>query len=113
MTYSDPRIPALVLPDDGSPNPDDFVDVTVQVSNNFSVLSSAAGIIDFTGTAPTTNNFIGRLARNTATGAVYRYTGAAWEIFKDTQWQNYTPVWTTSGGGVQPAVGNGTLLGKF
>ena len=71
----------LLKPDDGGPGGDDTVDVTTQISNNYDKIDDAVGILDYTGSQPSTNNYVGRLARNTVTGWIYRYNGSAWELF--------------------------------
>lgn len=38
------------------------------------------------------------------------YDGTTWVVW-DTQWQTYTPTWSSSG--TQPAVGNGSITGKY
>jgi len=103
----------LILPDDGGPGGDDTVNVTTQLADSIDYLSNAVGIFDYTGSQPSTGNFVGRLIRNTATGAIYRYTGSGFEIYKDTKYQTYPVTWTALGGGVAPGVGNGSLAGKF
>lgn len=103
----------LILPDDGGPGGDDTVNVTTQISDMIDYLSNAVGIFDYTGSQPATGNFVGRLIRNTATRAIYRYTGSGFEILHDTMPQVYPVTWTSQGGGVQPNVGAGSLVGKF
>lgn len=114
MTYTDPRIPTLTLPDDGSPNPDDTVDVTQQLSNNFNILASVAGIYHVAnfGALPTLNNFTGRLAMTDDTGTVYQFNGG-WILDHDTKWQTYTPTWTNSNGGTLILGTAGYLAGKY
>lgn len=103
---------SLILPDDGGPGGDDTINVTTQLSDSIDYLSNAVGIFDYTGAQPSTGNFVGRLVRNTATGAIYRYDGSAFVIHQDTRVQPYSVVWH-SNGTLQPAIGNGSLQGYF
>ena len=159
MSANHPRIPAILLAEDGSPgqSSDDEVDVTTQISNNFSLLANLAGVVRFSTAAgkPSSNNYSGKVAQEIDTGNVFIYDGAQWQILQgsvfyctsatrptagsytlydglqifetdtkaigiyssgswviwDTQWQTYTPAWTSSG--TQPALGNGAVTGKY
>lgn len=54
----------------------------------------------------------GRRIFETDTGHEYVYYGSAWVLMNGAgAWQTYTPTWYASG--VQPAIGNGTLAGRY
>lgn len=112
MTYTDSRIPGIILADDGTPNPDDFVDVSQQVSNNFSLLAAVAGIAHYANAAalPATNNFTGRLAMTDNDGAIWQYI-AGWQFLQDTQWQTtWKPTITAVVGPIIFGTGGGTYV---
>ena len=105
MSTLQPRT-GLILPDDGGPGGDDTVNVTTQVSDSIDYLSNAVGIFDYTGSQPSTGNFIGRLIRNTATGEVWRYIGSGWDFVQDSEWQTaWKPNVVSAGGAVTLGVG--------
>lgn len=54
----------------------------------------------------------GRLIFETDTSKQFRYDGSAWvEVGKLGAWTTYTPTWTAAS--VNPAIGNGTLTGRY
>jgi hypothetical protein len=108
MTYTDPRIPTLVLADDGSPLPDDTVDVSQQISNNFGILASLAGMIHVAnfGAMPVSNNYTGKLVQLDDTGAIYQYNGG-WVFIQDTKWQPFASIFKASSGNQTVTLGTG------
>lgn len=96
MTTTSARL-GLLKPDDGGPGGDDTVNVTTQISDNYDLIDVAVGILDYTGAQPTLNNYVGRLVRDTATGIVYRYNGATYDVFADTSNKTWTPTVTGTG----------------
>lgn len=79
-----PRVPNILLPGDGGAGEggDDVVDVTTQISNNFSLLASLVGFVRFTTAEgkPNTNNYNGKIAQEIDTGNIFVYDGAQWQI---------------------------------
>ncbi len=86
MSANHPRIPAILLAEDGSPgqSSDDEVDVTTQISNNFALLANLAGVIRFSTAAgkPSGNNYAGKVAQEMDTGNLFIHDGAQWQILQ-------------------------------
>ena len=86
MSANHPRIPAILLAEDGSPgqSSDDEVDVTTQISNNFALLANLAGVIRFSTAAgkPSGNNYAGKVAQEMDTGNLFIHDGAQWQFYR-------------------------------
>lgn len=58
-----------------------------------------------------TNKLYGTVIFETDTGCMRIWDSADWRVLTDTQWQTYTPVWSSTG--TQPNIGNGTIVGRY
>lgn len=83
MSTISPRVGFLLAGDGGAgEGGDDFVDVTTQISNNYSLIDKLLGVVRFTTAAgkPTTNNYEGKIAQEIDNGNLFIYDGAQWQI---------------------------------
>lgn len=104
----------LSKPENG-PGVDDIVDSDV-LAANFDLIDANIGTKTCTSSTRPDNGangirFTGQVIFETDTKAYGIWNGTAWRLF-DTEWQTYTPTWSTPSN-PQPVKGNGTLTGRY
>jgi len=92
----------------------DLINVTTQLDDNYDKIDNNAGTFVCTSsTRPSGGSrFTGQLIFETDTNLVWVWNGSAWipPLFNGA-WNAYVPVWRSSG--TAPAIGNGSLTGRF
>lgn len=89
----------------------DTANVPRDVTNLTSDLDGRLVTTCTSSTRPTgTALYAGAMIYETDTKAWGVYDGATWVMW-DTQWQTYTPTWSSSA--TQPSLGNGNITGKY
>ena len=106
-TVSTPRLQLL------KPDPTEFVDVVTHIENNWDKIDTSINAEVCTSSTRPANPYVGKTIFETDSNDYLIWNGTSWCIISHTgAWKTYTPVWT-SFGATAPAIGNGTLQGRY